>query len=98
MTKSTTPPNARQQQPVSRLRRVRKQPVAAFCPWDFSREEGDRVYRRIGDSDEAEMIDLYESHGRDKAAAGELSFRVVKKDGRVRRAVLGDDGVWYWAG
>jgi hypothetical protein len=86
------------QQPVIRLRRVRKQPVAAFNQWDFDRNEGDRVYRRIGDSDEAELIDLHESHGRDKAAGGELSFRVVKKDGRVRRAVLCDDGLWYWSG
>lgn len=76
--------------------RMRKQPVASFSPWDFDREAGERVYRRIGDSAEAEMLDLCESSGRQKAAAGELSYRVVKKLGRARRAVIGDDGVWYW--
>jgi hypothetical protein len=42
------------------------------------------------------MHDLRDSTGRDKAATGELTPHVVKKNGNPRLAAIGDDGFWYW--
>lgn len=53
------------------------------------------MFRWIGEG-VAEMLDLHESTGRNKRDAGELSFRVVRKDGLPRLAARGAGGWWYW--
>ena len=73
---------------------MRKQPVAQYDPWDFSREPGDRVYEPQTGKDGAWMF--VESNGWGKRMSGELTPRIVKKNGRYRLAVLCDDGYWYW--
>lgn len=78
------------------MRRMRKQPVGPFNERSKSLQSGDRAWHREYGADHVVMIDVYDSHGRDKAASGELSYRVVKKNGRDRSAVLCDDGLWYW--
>ena len=79
------------------MRRLRKQPVAGYSPWNMNHEGGDRVYVTIPGLDDAyHMYDLLESRGRDMRDAGELTFRVVKKNGKSRLAVKGDNGIWYW--
>lgn len=79
------------------MRRLRKQPVAAFNPWDFEREIGDRVYSLQACCGDYHILDLVESRGRHKSAAGILSTRLVKKNGRARLAIRDDQGTWYWA-
>jgi len=78
------------------MRRMRKQPVAGYNPWNFDLEEGDRVYQAMPELGGAWIYDLRESTGRNKSAVGELTPHLVKKNGRARVGVLGDDGVWYW--
>lgn len=77
--------------------RLRKQPVGPYDPWNFSLEDGDRVYQWIDHKKgTAIMLDLYESSGWHKKTAGELSSRVVKKNGKPRRAMRLRDDLWYW--
>lgn len=76
------------------IRKMIKQPVGPLHDWDFGAEAGDRVYAQRGDF--AVMYDLRESRGRHKRACGELTPCEVKKNGALRQAVIGDDGVWYW--
>jgi hypothetical protein len=35
-------------------------------------------------------------NGKDKRAIGELTPKLVKKNGKPRIAKLHDDGFWYW--
>lgn len=78
-------------------RKLHKQPVGPFAPRNHGLQAGDRVWQRVsGDDESVRMIDLFESRGRDKAASGELSYRVVVKRGKERRAYMDDRGVWYW--
>ena len=77
------------------MRRLRKQPVACFNPWDLSREVGDRVFCPQSHLECAYMYDLVESNGR-KSTDGELIPRLVKKNGIPRRAVIGENDIWYW--
>lgn len=78
------------------MSRIRKQPVASYNPWDWEREAGDRVYAYDPSHQAAYMIDLVESRGRNKRDAGELTPRIVKKNGKVRLAYRAGDGIWYW--
>jgi hypothetical protein len=77
-------------------RRLRKQPIALFNPWNFAAEPGDRMYLPVPESEGAHIYDVYESRGRNKRAAGELSRRIVKRNGIPRLAFLDDTGVWRW--
>ncbi len=78
------------------MRKLHKQPVAEFDPWDDNREPGERVYQSRPALDGAYIYDLRESNGWGKRALGELTPCLVNKDGRPRLAVLADDGDWYW--
>ena len=78
------------------MKKIRKQPVGPFNAWNFSLEHGDRVWRRDATENTIVMVDLRESSGRNKAAAGDLTPHVVKKSGKPRLAVQGEDGMWYW--
>ena len=75
---------------------IRKQPVGPLNPRNFSLEAGDRVWQRDYSEGTVVMHDLRESTGRDKAAAGDLTPHVVKKNGKPRRAFRANDGKWYW--
>ena len=77
------------------MRKLRKQPVGALNPWDFSVEPGERVYERR--SDGVVMYDLRESTGWGKRMSAELTPHLVKKNGATRFAVMADNGEWYWA-
>lgn len=76
------------------MRKLRKQPVGPRNDWNFELEAGERVFERRGES--AVMYDLQESTGWNKRTAGELTPRLVKKNGCPRLAVMGDDGIWFW--
>lgn len=78
------------------MRKMRKQPVGPLNAWNFSLEAGDRCWQRDHSEDTVVMVDLRESTGRNKSAAGDLTTHTVKKNGKPRRAVLADDGIWYW--
>lgn len=78
------------------MRKIRKQPVCAYNPWNWNLEPGDRVYRVMPELEGAYMIDLRESTGRNKRDAGELTPHTVTKNGAPRLAVLGDNLQWYW--
>jgi len=56
---------------------------------------GDRVWRQDYTTGEFHMMDLCESRGRDKAAAGELTPVTVRKNGRARVAIE-HCGQWFW--
>lgn len=76
-------------------RKLRKQPVARYSPWDMAREAGERVSLSVGNTPGQEvawMLDLYYTTD----SAVDLSYRIVKKDGSLRAAYLQDDGFWYW--
>lgn len=78
------------------MAKLRKQPTAQLCSWDFEAEPGERRFIAKPDLGGAYIVDLVESNGRDKKAAGELTPRVVKKNGVPRIAFMDDRGVWYW--
>jgi hypothetical protein len=78
------------------MRKIRKQPVGPLNAWNYSLLPGDRCWQRDHSEDYVLMVDLRESTGRDKAAAGDLTPHTVKRNGKPRRAVLADDGIWYW--
>lgn len=69
------------------MRKMRKQIVGRFNPWNFDAEVGDRVID-FGDN----VYDLRESRGRNKAALGELTPVLVK----TNKKAVNIDGVWYW--
>jgi hypothetical protein len=77
------------------MRRMRKQPIGHANPRNFRLMPGDRVWRQDHTTGEYHMLDLRESRGRDKAAAGELTPVVVKKNGRPRVACVWC-GLWFW--
>jgi hypothetical protein len=77
------------------MRRMRKQPVGSANPRNFRLMPGDRVWRQDYTTGEFHMMDLRESRGRDKAAAGELTPVIVKKNGRARVACVWY-GLWFW--
>jgi hypothetical protein len=81
-------------QPV--VRRLRKQPTAGLSAWDHEAEPGDRRYIPKPELEGAWIVDLVLSSGRNKRDVGELTPKVVKKNGRPRIAQLHDDGLWYW--
>lgn len=78
------------------MRKMRKQPMGVRNDWYPDYEPGDRVYRWLEYEKSALMYDLVESRGRNKAAAGELTPILVKKDKGPRLAIV-KDGIWYWA-
>jgi hypothetical protein len=78
------------------MKKIRKQPVGPLNPWNFSLQPGDRVWKMDHTEGTVTMHDLRDSTGRDKAATGELTPHVVKKNGNPRLAAIGDDGFWYW--
>lgn len=78
------------------MRRLHKQPVGQYNPWDDTLESGDRVYKPMTELEGAHMLDLVESNGWHKRTSGELSSVTVKKNGVPRIAVLDDKGIWRW--
>ena len=76
-------------------RRLRKQPTAVYNPRNFNLEAGDRVYKWVQFQKSATMVDLVESRGWGKRAAGELTPKPVTKNGKPRIAVI-KEGIWYW--
>lgn len=78
------------------VRRLRKQPTAVLAAWDHEAEQGDRRYIPKPELEGAWIVDLVLSRGRNKRDAGELTPKVVKKNGRPRIAQLHDAGLWYW--
>lgn len=77
------------------MRRMHKQPVGVRDDWNHGLEVGDRVYTWVKVDKTAMMDDLVQSNGKNKASAGELTPRRVRKNGRPRIATV-KDGVWYW--
>jgi len=77
-------------------RRLKVQPVARLNAWDFDREAGDYVFEPLPDLDCARIYVLQTSNGFDKAAIGELTPCLIKKNGKTRRAELDEFGVWRW--
>ena len=69
------------------LRKMRKQPNEDVAYWDL--EPGHRIVRY------GQVWDLYESNGRWKAAAGELSYRIAQTQKMGAKPVKIQD-TWYW--
>lgn len=78
------------------MRKLRKQPTKIYNEWAFDFEAGDRCFKPDPNNRNAFIVDLRESTGRNKRDAGELTPVFVKKDGLIRKAILCDDGFWYW--
>lgn len=78
------------------MRRLKKQPVTSYNPWDWKREAGERVYHPQPSLEGAYIYDLVESRGRNKRDTGELTPRLVRKNGKPRIAIQDDQGTWYW--
>jgi hypothetical protein len=75
--------------------KLRKQPIAMYSPWNHCFEAGVRLYAKV-DNRLAHIYDLRESTGRNKRDRGELTPRIVKKNGEPRIAYQREDGVWFW--
>jgi hypothetical protein len=83
------------------MRKMRKQPVCAYNPWNHDIEVGWRLYQWLDINNGVAMIyDVRESSGRNKSACGILTAHLVKKDGRERVALQRRDEAgqltWYW--
>jgi hypothetical protein len=74
------------------MRLMRKQPSGFYNPWNQSAEVGDRFVC----SQTKRVYDIRESHGRNKAAMGELTpvLASASKKGLIP-FLFG--GSWYWA-
>lgn len=77
-------------------RKLRKQPVRCYCERDEQAEPGERLFKPMPELEGAYIIDLVESRGKDKRAAGVLTPQTVRKHARPRIAFMDDSGVWYW--
>lgn len=77
------------------MRKLYKQPTKSLNSWDWDAKPRERVFRPMPLGG-AYIYDLRESNGRNKAAMGELTPILVKKNGVPRIAIKADDGLWYW--
>jgi len=71
------------------MRKLRKQPIRRYNPYDQHLESGNRVFVPDIASGGAYMYDVIER-------TGILTYRVAKKNGFPRLAILSCEGVWYW--